>query len=69
MSNYTKKSLQQFQHPTPSRLQYALHKWKQSAYGKKLQYAQPPVITEKLNTKQQRHIQAVVGKFCTMAGP
>ena len=69
MPNYIKKALQQFQHSTPSRPQYALYKWTQPAYGQKLQYAQPPDTTEKLNTKGQSHIQVVVGKFSTIAGP
>ena len=63
MPNYVSKALPQFNHPIPTRPQYAPHKWNKPVYRQKIQYAQPPDITHKLATSGQRHIQYIVGKF------
>ena len=38
MLNYVPKALAQFNHPTPTRLQYAPHKWTKLSYGQKIQH-------------------------------
>ena len=63
MPGYVPKALNQFNHPAPIRPQYAPHKWTTPNYGQRIQYVQAEDETEKLNSKGQRRIQAIVGKF------
>ena len=42
MPGYIAKALHKFQHPTPKKLQYALHEWLTRTYVQKVQYAIPP---------------------------
>ena len=51
MPNYVSKALAQLNHPTPTRPQYAPHKWIKPTYGQKDQYAQQPDDTVKLPPK------------------
>ena len=67
MPSYVAKKLKTYQHPIPSKPQYAPHKWNKPAYGRKLQYAPPPDDTPKLNQTGATRIQAICGSlFSTM---
>ena len=61
MPGYVATKLKKFQHPTPSKPQYAPHKWLKPAYGKKLQYAPPPDETDRLDAKGTKRIQSICG--------
>eukprot|EP00957_Ditylum_brightwellii_P112728 8593496-Ditylum_brightwellii.AAC.1 len=63
MPGFVAKSLKKFQHATPVKPQYALHKWNQPKYRQKVQYAPPPDTSDVLDKKTTRGIQAIVGTF------
>eukprot|EP00957_Ditylum_brightwellii_P043186 3272286-Ditylum_brightwellii.AAC.1 len=63
MPGFVPKSLKKFQHATPVKLQYALHKWNQPKYGQKVQYTPLPDTSEALGKKDMHEIQAIVGTF------
>ena len=63
MPDYVTKKLNQYQHPTPKKPQYAPHQWTRPAYGKTTQYAPEPDQSELLDIKGQRFIQSIVGTF------
>ena len=63
MPGYVPRALEQFNHPAPIGSQYTPHKWSRLNYGQKIQYAQPSDDTTQLDTKGQRRIQGIVGKF------
>ena len=63
MPGYVAKKLKKFNHPIPSKPQYAPHKWLKPAYGKRLQYAPPPDKSNPLNDKETKQIQSICGSF------
>ena len=63
MPNYVTKKLQNFQHPTPTKPQYAPHVWNKPAYGKQTQYAPEPDRTNFLDAKRTKLVQSIVGAF------
>ena len=64
MPDYVQKALWKYNHPTPSRPQYAPFRWTQPAYGQKIQYAQEhQTANELLDEKGKRRMQSVVGTF------
>ena len=63
MPGYVLAALKKYQHEKPTRPQHAPHRWNQPAYGKHVQYADPPDQSERLDTKGQRLIQSIVGTF------
>ena len=63
MPGYLPRALEQFNHPSPIRPQYAPHKWSRPNYGQKIQYVQPGDDTSRLDVKGQQQVQAIVGKF------
>ena len=63
MPDYVTKKLNQYQHQTPKKPQYAPHQWTKPAYGKTTQYAPEPDRSELLDSKGQRYIQSIVGTF------
>ena len=62
MNNYTKKVLQEFQHPNPKKPVYGPSKYDQLEFGKKVQYAKN-TNTNPINEKLKSRIQTVAGKF------
>ena len=63
MRRYVAKKLKKHQHLTPTKPQYAPHKWLKPAYGKSLQHAPPPDTTKKLDANGKKRIQSICGSF------
>jgi hypothetical protein len=61
MPNYVSTALHKFQHPPPSRLQHAPHKWTRPVYGAKIQYAPDPDDTTLLPAAGTKRVQQIVG--------
>ena len=61
MPNYVTKALHKFQHPTPKRAQYALHKWTRPNYGATKQLANPLDTSSQIPEEQKRRIQQIIG--------
>ena len=60
MPNYVTKSLQKFQHPTPSRSQYAHHQWTRLNYGATNQLENTMDASLPIPEEQKHMIQKIV---------
>ena len=60
---YVDKVLHKFQHKPPINIQHAPHTWTQPIYGKHRQYTPDPDTTPKLDKKETKYIQGVVGSL------
>ena len=63
MPNYVTKSLQKFQHPTPSRSQYAHHQWTRLNYGATNQLENTLDTSSLIPEERKFGIQKIVGNF------
>eukprot|EP00957_Ditylum_brightwellii_P170067 12945467-Ditylum_brightwellii.AAC.1 len=63
MPGFVPKSLQKFQQISPTKPQYAPHKWNQPKYRQKVQYILPPDASESLDKKTTHKIQVIVRTF------
>jgi hypothetical protein len=61
MPGYIKDALHKFQHPLPTRPQYAPHTWTVPAYGQCIQYAPPPDAAPPATAAEITRAQAIVG--------
>ena len=62
MPGYVHKQLNKFQHPKPTKAQFAPHKWSIPSYGKASQYVTPDTSTP-LDEKGKKLIQSITGAF------
>ena len=68
MPGYIAKKLKKFRHPTPSKPQYAPHKWLKPAYGKQLQLAPPQIqLPLLIHNKRNESNQFAAPSFITHA--
>ena len=63
MPNYVNKALQNFQHLTPKRAQYAPHQWTRPNYGATKQLATPLDTSLPIPEERKRRIQQIIGNF------
>ena len=63
MPGYIAKTLDRYQHKRPRNPVYSPHKYNPPEYGKRLQMAADPDISEKLDIKNTRIIQGIVGSL------
>ena len=63
MPNSVIKSLELFQHPTPTRPQHSPHKCLSPAYGAKVQYSPNASTTPALDKHDITRVQSISGTF------
>ena len=63
MPNYVTKALQEFQHPTPKRAQYAPHQRMRPNYGATKQLATPLDNSPPIPEERKRRIQKIIETF------
>ena len=63
MPGYIAKTLERYQHKCLTNPVYSLHKYNPPEYGKRLQMAPGPDTSNKLDLKQTRIIQGIVGSL------
>ena len=63
MPNYVTKALQKFQHHTPQRAQYELHKQTRPNYGATKKLATTLGTSSPIPEEQKNRIQQIVGTF------
>ena len=63
MPGYIDKALQRFQHESPTTPEHQPHQHTLPAYGTKVPYAKEEDTTRKVEKKEKRVIQQVVGTF------
>ena len=63
MPNAVRKSLERFQHPTPTRPQHSPHKWLAPAYGSKVQYSPNASTSPALDKRGITRMQSISGTF------
>jgi hypothetical protein len=61
MPGYITAMLNKYQHSPAKRPQYALHKWKEPAYGQHIQYAQLPDESAAASTEDITRAHGIVG--------
>ena len=69
MPGYIDRLLQKTQHTKPIIPTYTPYKWNPPTCGKTIQYTKPPDDSPKLDSKQKRFVQSVIGSllYCSRA--
>ena len=67
MPNAFRKSLERFQHPTPTHLQHSPHKWLAPTYGAKVQYSPNASTSPALDKHGITRMQSIAGTFLYIA--
>ena len=63
MPSYIAQALEKYQHPPPTKPQYAPHPWTEPTYGSKVQYTLPPSTLPTLDKKGIKRVQSITGTF------
>jgi len=63
MPGYIENLLKRLQHPTPSKAQYAPHRWTVPTYGARLQMAPEKDTSDPLDSIGIRKVQSIVGSL------
>ena len=64
MPGYVERALLGFSHPfDDAKREDSPHHWQKPNYGQRVQYADGPATSPKLDKKMTAHVQAVIGKF------
>ena len=63
MPGYVYKALAKFNHTKPTRFQHTPHRWNETIYGRRVQYATKEDKSKKLDAKGKKLVQKIVGTF------